>query len=129
MTESPTFLAPGQRYAEMGARDWCTERQLIVVLVGPDPDGIVEPAADFEAAVAAGILRPVAGAVEATPAGSLHAGGIPVPDAVAATVLFRLAQVWLPLALGALALLPAAERVRVSGPRAVPESRQEASSR
>jgi phosphatidylglycerol lysyltransferase len=70
-----------------------------------------------------------AGAVEVTLVGSLHAGGVPVPDAVAATVLFRLAQFWLPLVLGALALLSAAERVRVPGPRAVPETRQKASSR
>jgi hypothetical protein len=74
MTDSPTFLVSGQRYAEVGVPDWCAERQLVVVLVRPDLDGVmqvaygraggssvVEPAAAFEAAVTAGILRPVAG--------------------------------------------------------------------
>jgi hypothetical protein len=74
MTGSPTFLAPGQRYAELGVPDWRTEQQLVVVLVRQDLDGvlrvacgradgsgIVEPAAAFEAGVAAGILRPVTG--------------------------------------------------------------------
>jgi phosphatidylglycerol lysyltransferase len=56
-----------------------------------------------------GLLIPVfhgAGAVEATVVGTLHAGGVPVPDALAAIVLYRLAQFWLPLSMGVLAHLP-----------------------
>jgi hypothetical protein len=72
MACSPTFLAPGQRYAEMGVPDWRAEDHLVIVLVRPDLDGvlhvacgradgrgIVEPVAAFEAHVVAGILRPV----------------------------------------------------------------------
>jgi uncharacterized membrane protein YbhN (UPF0104 family) len=51
------------------------------------------------------VLLPVfqgAGVMEVTLVGMLHAGGVPVADALAATVIFRVAQFWVPLALGAL---------------------------
>jgi phosphatidylglycerol lysyltransferase len=47
-----------------------------------------------------------AGAVEVTVIGALHAGGVPIPDAIAATVLFRIGQFWAPLAIGGAAILP-----------------------
>jgi len=47
-----------------------------------------------------------AGAVEVTVIGALHAGGVPVGDAIAATLLFRIGQFWAPLAIGGLAILP-----------------------
>ena len=73
MSHPRTFLAPGQRYAPAGAPAWRADRQVTVLRVGRDlqgllrvayrgPDGhqVVEPAARFEAAVAAGRLVPVA---------------------------------------------------------------------
>ena len=50
------------------------------------------------------VLLPVfqgAGVMEVTLVGMLHAGGVPVADALAATMIFRVAQFWVPLALGA----------------------------
>ena len=70
-----TYLAPGQRYVPTGSAAWRADRQLTVLRVGRDgagllrvayrcPNGhqVVEPAAQFEAAVAAGQLVPVVGA-------------------------------------------------------------------
>ncbi|MEA2525263.1 MAG: hypothetical protein QOF73_2490 [Thermomicrobiales bacterium] len=51
------------------------------------------------------LLAPVfqgAGAVELTAAGVLTRGGVPLPAALAAAVLFRFAQFWLPLTVGVL---------------------------
>jgi uncharacterized protein (TIRG00374 family) len=42
-----------------------------------------------------------AGAVELTVTGALIAGGVPAPAAIAAVALFRIAQLWFPLLLGA----------------------------
>lgn len=47
-----------------------------------------------------------AGAVEVTVIGALHAGGVPVPEAIAATLLYRVGQFWAPLAIGGAAILP-----------------------
>ena len=47
-----------------------------------------------------------AGAVELTVIGALHAGGVPVADAIAATLLFRIGQFWAPLAIGGAAIIP-----------------------
>jgi len=47
-----------------------------------------------------------AGAVEVTVIGALHAGGVPVADAIAATLLFRIGQFWAPLMIGGMAILP-----------------------
>jgi uncharacterized membrane protein YbhN (UPF0104 family) len=47
-----------------------------------------------------------AGAVEVAVAGALHAGGVPIADAIAATMLFRIGQFWTPLAIGGAAILP-----------------------
>ncbi len=48
-----------------------------------------------------------AGVVEVGVAGALHAGGMPLPAAVAAALIFRTAQFWLPLTAGAIThLLP-----------------------
>ncbi len=47
-----------------------------------------------------------AGAVELTVIGALHAGGVPVADAIAATLLFRIGQFWAPLMIGGVAILP-----------------------
>jgi hypothetical protein len=70
-----TYLAPGQRYAPSDSPAWRADRQLTVLAVGRDPRGtmrvayrcpdghqVVEPAAQFEAAVASGQLVPVVGA-------------------------------------------------------------------
>ena len=69
-----TYLAPGQRYAPSGAAAWRPDRQVMVLTVGrdrrglvrvayrcPNGDRVVEPAAQFEAAVADGQLVPVIG--------------------------------------------------------------------
>ena len=69
-----TFLAPGQRYAPTGSPAWRADRQVTILRVGRDRSGrlrvaycspngeqVVEPTAQFEAAVAAGHLVPVAG--------------------------------------------------------------------
>jgi uncharacterized membrane protein YbhN (UPF0104 family) len=65
-----------------------------------------------------------AGAVEITVIGALHAGGVPLADAVAATLLFRIGQFWVPLAIGGAAILPW-ERCDLRSwrlyPRTVPE--------
>ena len=45
-----------------------------------------------------------AGAVEVTVIGALHAGGVPVADAIAATLLFRIGQFWAPLMIGGAAI-------------------------
>lgn len=47
-----------------------------------------------------------AGAVELTVAGTLIAGGVPAPAAIAAVAIFRVAQFWFPLALGTVAFVP-----------------------
>lgn len=69
-----TFLAPGQRYAEAGAAVWRVEKQWIIVHVGhsggavritarcPNGHQMTVPAQQFEAAVVAGQMAPVAGA-------------------------------------------------------------------
>lgn len=69
-----TYLAPGQRYTPSGSAGWRSDRQVTVLLVGRDRQGqvrvayrchnghqVVEPAAQFEAAVATGQLVPVIG--------------------------------------------------------------------
>ncbi len=68
-----TFLAPGQRYAETGVATWRVEKQWTVVHVGltagtarvtyrcPNGHQLVMPAQQFEAAVTAGQMVPVAG--------------------------------------------------------------------
>lgn len=69
-----TFLAPGQRYAPTGSPAWRADRQVTILQVGRDRSGllrvayrssngdhVVEPTAQFEAAVATGKLVPVAG--------------------------------------------------------------------
>jgi hypothetical protein len=74
MSQPSTFLAPGQRYTGVDTPDWCMDWHLTVVLIARDLDGVlrvacldaegkgvVEPAAQFEQAIAVGILRPVAG--------------------------------------------------------------------
>jgi uncharacterized membrane protein YbhN (UPF0104 family) len=50
-----------------------------------------------------GLLTPLfqgSGVVELTMAGALHRAGVPLDAAVAGTLLYRLAQFWLPLACG-----------------------------
>lgn len=47
-----------------------------------------------------------AGALELTVLGTLVAGGIAAPDALAAIAIFRIAEFWVPLAIGALAFVP-----------------------
>jgi hypothetical protein len=69
-----TFLAPGQRYAPTGSPAWRADRQVTILRVEHDLSGrlrvaycssnrdqVVEPTAQFEAAVATGQLVPVAG--------------------------------------------------------------------
>jgi uncharacterized membrane protein YbhN (UPF0104 family) len=61
------------------------------------------------AATISGWMLPVmqgGGAVELSIVGALHAGGVPLPEAVAAMVLFRIVQVWIPIALGGIAMVP-----------------------
>ena len=61
------------------------------------------------AASVAGAVLPVfhgAGAVEAAIIGALHAGGVPVAEALAATVLYRIVQLWIPMLLGGMAMVP-----------------------
>jgi hypothetical protein len=67
-----TYLSPGQRYVPNGSAGWRPDRQLTVLLVSRDSQGlprvayrsangrrIVEPAAEFEAAVTNGQIVPV----------------------------------------------------------------------
>jgi hypothetical protein len=74
-TASFTYLAPGQRYTPTGSAGWRADRQVTILRVGRDLQGVsrvayrcpnghqvVEPVAQFEAAVAAGQLVPVVGA-------------------------------------------------------------------
>ena len=74
MAAPRTYLAPGQRYAQPDAPPWRAERQVTVLAVGRDEGGrprvtcrypggarTVEPAAQLEAAIAAGQLVPVPG--------------------------------------------------------------------
>jgi hypothetical protein len=74
LAPTTSYLAPGQRYAPAGSPAWRADRQVTVLRVGRDrqgllrvayrcPDGhqVVEPTAQFEAAVASGQLVPVAG--------------------------------------------------------------------
>jgi hypothetical protein len=69
-----TYLAPGQRYVPRDKSGWRSDRQLTILLVGRDPQGlmcvtfhsatgqqVVEPAAQFEEAVAGGQFVPVVG--------------------------------------------------------------------
>ena len=69
-----TFLSPGQRYVPTGSAGWRADRQVTILRVGRDLSGllrvayrcanghqVVEPAAQFEAAVAGGQLVPVVG--------------------------------------------------------------------
>ena len=69
-----TYLAPGQRYAPSGSAAWRADHQVTVLLVaaderglaavaygGPDGHRVIEPAAQFESAVASGQLVPVVG--------------------------------------------------------------------
>jgi uncharacterized membrane protein YbhN (UPF0104 family) len=44
------------------------------------------------------------GVMEVSIVGMLHASGIPVADALGATMIFRVAQFWMPLAMGALVM-------------------------
>jgi hypothetical protein len=75
MVSPSIVLAPGQRYADSGGPEWRLDRQLTILRVRADPDGVlrvayrgpegdrlVEPAAQFAADVAAGPLCPIAGA-------------------------------------------------------------------
>ena len=75
MVTPRTFLTPGQRYMQFDGTPWRLEQQVTIVRVDRDPDGVpcvvsrcldgeelVAPAAQLEAAVAAGLLVPVAGA-------------------------------------------------------------------
>jgi hypothetical protein len=68
-----TFLAPGQRYAPTGSPAWRADRQVTILRVehelsgrlrvtycSPNSDQVIEPTAQFEAAVAAGQFVPVA---------------------------------------------------------------------
>jgi hypothetical protein len=70
-----TYLAPGQRYVSSGGAAWRADRQVTILRVGHDLSGllrvayrsanghqVVEPAAQFEAAVANGQMVPVVGA-------------------------------------------------------------------
>jgi hypothetical protein len=72
---SLTYLAAGQRYTPTGSAGWRADRQVTILRVGRDLQGIarvayrcpnghqvVEPVSQFEAAVAAGQLVPVVGA-------------------------------------------------------------------
>ena len=74
MAASRTYLAPGQRYAQPDVPPWRADRQVTVLAVGRDDRGLprvtcrypngdqtVEPAAQLEAAIAAGLLVPVPG--------------------------------------------------------------------
>lgn len=64
-----------------------------------------------------GLMLPVmqgGGAVEVTMVGTLHAGGVPLPQAVAAMVVFRIVQFWIPIALGGLAMVPWDHRAEFS---------------
>ena len=74
-TMQTTYLAAGQRYVPNGSPAWRSDRQLTVLMVGRDRQGLmrvayrcpnghqmVEPAAQFEAAVTNGQLVPVIGA-------------------------------------------------------------------
>ena len=69
-----TFLSPGQRYVPTGSAGWRADRQVTILRVGRDLSGllrvayrcanghqVVEPVAQFEAAVAGGQLVPVVG--------------------------------------------------------------------
>jgi uncharacterized membrane protein YbhN (UPF0104 family) len=47
-----------------------------------------------------------AGALELTVLGTLVAGGVAAPDALAAIAIFRIAQFWVPLGIGTLAFVP-----------------------
>ena len=69
------------------------------------------------AATISGMMLPVmqgGGAVEVSLVGALHAGGIPLPEAVAAMVLFRIVQLWIPIALGGIAMVPWDRRAEIS---------------
>ena len=75
--------------------------------VGVETSAATVVAARIVAAVVI-LLAPVfqgAGAVEFTAAGVLVAGGVSLPEALAALVVFRFVQFWLPLAAGSLARL------------------------
>jgi uncharacterized membrane protein YbhN (UPF0104 family) len=64
-----------------------------------------------------GLILPVmqgGGAVELTMVGALHAGGVPLPQAVAAMVVFRIVQFWIPISLGGLAMVPWNRRAEFS---------------
>ena len=69
-----TFLSAGQRYVPTGSAGWRADRQVTILRVGRDLSGllrvayrcanghqVVEPAVQFEAAVAGGQLVPVVG--------------------------------------------------------------------
>ena len=69
-----TYLAPGQRYVTSGSPGWRSDRQVTVLAIardrqgqvrvayrGPNGNQVVEPAAQFEAAIATGQLVPVVG--------------------------------------------------------------------
>ena len=73
-TVQTTYLAPGQRYLPRDKSGWRSDRQLTVLLVGRDPQGltcvtfhsatgqqVVELAAQFEVAVASGQVVPIVG--------------------------------------------------------------------
>ncbi len=75
MTPPHTFLTPGQRYTEPDGTPWRCDQQVTIVGVEwdalgfprvtfrrPDGENLVAPAVQVEAAVAAGLLVPVAGA-------------------------------------------------------------------
>jgi hypothetical protein len=69
-----TFLAPGQRYADITTVPWRIDQQLTILQIGQQPDGRTvvtyrcfngaeetTAATQFEAAIARGLLVPVVG--------------------------------------------------------------------
>lgn len=69
-----TFLAPGQRYADITTTPWRIDQQLTILQISQQPDGRTvvtyrcfngteetTVAAQFEAAIARGLLVPVVG--------------------------------------------------------------------
>lgn len=69
-----TFLAPGQRYADITANPWRVDQQLTILQIDPRPDGpaVVKyrcfngdeestSANQFEAAITSGYIVPVTG--------------------------------------------------------------------
>ena len=75
MDASPTYLAPGQRYAQPGTSGWRLDQQVTIARLDRDPFGfthvvfrgadgreVTAYAIQVEAAIADGTLTPVVGA-------------------------------------------------------------------